>query len=171
MTRPEGERWQLIDGLAIMMTPPNRMHQRISFNLERLLNDTLEAVRPDLFAYGNVGLRIPGVPDFNPQPDVVICSSEADRTYYTERFYLAAEVISPSNSAEMIERKLELYQTHPDNLYCLTVDQDSIHVTLYARDAGWKATHLRHLDDALALPAFSFSATLAEIYAGTPLAR
>lgn len=71
----------------------------------------------------------------------------------------------------MIERKLELYQTHPDNLYCLTVDQDSVHVTLYAREAGWQPTQLRRLDDMLGLPAFGFSATLAQIYAGTPLAR
>lgn len=171
MTRPDEERWQLIDGLAMMMTPPNRLHQRISFNLERLLNDALEGHRPDLFAYAGVGLRIPGLSDFNPQPDVVVCSSQADRTYYTDRFYLTAEVLSPSNSAEMIERKLELYQTHPDNLYCLTVDQDSVHVSLYGREAVWRPTQLRRLEDVLALPAFGLSATLAQIYAGTPLAR
>lgn len=170
MTRPDEERWQLVDGLAMMMTPPNRMHQRIAANLERHLNDALESTRPDLFAYANVGVRIPGVADFNPQPDVVVCSSEADDTYYTEQFFLAAEVISPSNTAELIERKLELYRSHPDNLYCLTIDQDAVHVVLCAGEAGWTRTDLQSLHDTLKLPAFGFEARLANIYKGTPLA-
>ena len=116
MARPDGERWHLIDGLPMMMTPTTRMHQRISYNLERDLNDAIERVRPDLFAYSNIGVRLPGVEDFHPEPDLVVCSSDADMTYYTDRFYLVGEVISPSNTAEMIERKLELYRSHPDNL-------------------------------------------------------
>ena len=70
----------------------------------------------------------------------------------------------------MIERKLELYQSHPDNLYCLTIDQDLVHVTLYARENGWARTDLQSLDGMLRLPAFGFEARLAEIYKGTPLA-
>ena len=171
MTRPDGERWQLVDGLAMMMTPPNRLHQRIAANLERLLNGALEASRPDLFAYGNVGVRIPGVSDFHPQPHVVICSGEADRTYYTETSLLAAEIISPSNPAEMIERKLEFYVSHPDNLYVLTVDQDSLDVVCFAREAGWARQDLRSLDDVLTLPAFGLEARLAEVYRGTPFAQ
>ena len=26
--RPDGERWQLIDGVAVMMPPPTKAHQR-----------------------------------------------------------------------------------------------------------------------------------------------
>ncbi len=59
-TRPDEERWQLVDGLAMMMVPPSFVHQRIVTNFEALLNAALKANRPDLFAYGNVGLRIPG---------------------------------------------------------------------------------------------------------------
>ena len=169
MTRPDEERWQLIDGLAVMMAPPSMLHQRIVGNLERVLNDALANARPDLFAYGSVGLRIPGVEDFHPQPDVVICSSQAGSSYYQERFYLVAEVISPSNTTEMIERKLELYTSSPDNLYCLTLDQDSVHAMLLARETGWTRTELRSLHDVLFLPAFGFEAHLSEIYKGTPL--
>lgn len=170
MSRPEGERWQLVDGLAIMMNPPSKLHQRIVGNFDRLLNDALRERRPELFAYGNMGLRIPGIEDFNPQPDVVICSSQAKRVYYEELFYLVAEVISPSNRTEMIERKLELYQRHAENLYCLTVEQDSVHVVVYPRENGWRPTDFRSLDDVLKLPAFGFETRLAEIYEGTPLA-
>jgi len=169
MTRPDEERWQLVDGLAIMMVPPSFMHQRIADNFKSLLKDALREHRTDLFAFENVGLRIPNVSDFNPQPDVAICRADLAFEYYADRFYLAAEVISPSNTAEMIERKIELYQSHPDNLYCLTISQDSVHVTLFARDDGWARTDLRSLDDVLRLTAFGMEARVAELYKGTPL--
>ncbi len=35
-TRPDEERWQLIDGVAVMMPPPIPAHQRIASNLEGL---------------------------------------------------------------------------------------------------------------------------------------
>jgi Uma2 family endonuclease len=171
MSRPDGERWQLVDGLAMMMVPPSLKHQRIVGNLSRLLNASLLQRSPDLFAYENIGLRVPGAPDFHPQPDIAVCSAEADDSYYQERFLLAAEVISPSNTAEMIDRKLQLYRSHPDNLYCLTIDQDSVHVSIWARENGWAGRDLTALADVLRLSAFGFEAQLAEIYRGTPLAR
>jgi Uma2 family endonuclease len=171
MTRPDEERWQLVDGLAIMMVPPSFIHQRIADNFKSLLNESLKTRRPELFAFENVGLRIPNVSDFNPQPDIAVCRAELAFEYYADRFYLVAEVISPSNRAELIERKVALYQSHPDNLYCLTVDQDSVHVTLFARETGWAQSDLHALDDVLRLPAFGLEARLADIYKGTPLGR
>jgi Uma2 family endonuclease len=171
MRRPDEERWQLLDGLPMMMTPPNKVHQRLARNLERLLDDALSSSRPELLTYREIGVRIPGVRDFNPEPDLAVLLGDATYTYYDDRFFLIAEVISPSNTAEMIERKLALYQSHPDNLYCLTIDQDSAHVSLYARETGWARSDLSSLDDVLRLPAFGFEAKLADIYKGTPLGR
>lgn len=171
MTRPEGERWQLLDGLAMMMTPPSVRHQKIGKRLLRLLDAALDANRPDLLCLYETGLRIPGIDDFNPMPDLIVMRADDDFDRYVDRFFLVAEVISPSNSAELIDRKLELYRGHPDNLYCLTIDQDSVHVTLYAKETGWTKQDFRSLSDTVELRAFGFRATLAEIYAGTPLAR
>jgi Uma2 family endonuclease len=171
MTRPEGERWQLVDGLAMMMVPPSFRHQYLGRNLFSLLNNALAAKRRDLLVFYETGVRIPGTEDFNPQPDLLVVPVGIEFDRYAERFYLVAEIISPSNSAEMIERKLELYRGHPDNLYALAISQDSVHVTLYSREDGWARKELRSLDDVLRLPAFEFQATLADIYKGTPLAR
>ena len=41
-TRPSEERWQLIEGVAIMMPPPTKTHQRIGSNLARMLNNHFE---------------------------------------------------------------------------------------------------------------------------------
>ena len=37
-SRPDEEHWELIEGLPVMMTPPNRRHQKIVYNLEVILN-------------------------------------------------------------------------------------------------------------------------------------
>jgi Uma2 family endonuclease len=167
--RPDGERWQLVDGLAMMMVPASLPHQKISKNLLLLLESALARSRPELEAFYEIGVRVPDVDDFNPEPDLLVIAKDASFGRYADRFFLVAETISPSNTAEMIDRKIELYRSHPDNLYCLTVDQDSVHVTLWARENEWARTDLTSLDDVLALPAFGFQAKLADIYAGTPL--
>ena len=170
-TRPDEERWQLVDGLPMMMTPSTFLHQKIGKNLLLLLDNFFDASRPDLAAYYELGIQIPGVDDFNPTPDVLVIRADAVFERCAESFLLVAEVISPSNTAEMIERKLELYRDHPDNLYCLTVDQDSVHATLFARENDWVRRDFHALDDGLRLPAFDFEATLAEVYKGTTLGR
>jgi Uma2 family endonuclease len=171
MTRPDGERWQLVDGLPMMMTPPTRPHQKIAKNMLFLLEAALGRSRPDLETYYEIGIRIPGIEDFNPEPDLLVVEASAQFDRYADRFFLIGEVTSPSNTAEMIGRKLELYREHPDNLYCLMIDQDSVHVALWSSEQAWRRTDLRSLDDVLRLPAFGFEARLAEIYERTPLAR
>src|SRR5215467_8562769 len=72
-TRPDEERWELIDGVPMMMTPPTKAHQRIASNLERLLNDALVRSAPERAAYQRVGLTLgPIVENYDPEPDVVV---------------------------------------------------------------------------------------------------
>jgi len=169
--RPHGERWQLIDGVPVMMVPPTLVHQRIAGNLERLLNDAFETARPDLFAYREVSLRIPGVEDFNPQPDVAVLSAEASYAYYAERFFLVAEVLSPSNTGALVARKVALYRSHPDALAVLVIDQEAVWADLHLRGAeGWETRELRRAADPIAVPALGFRSTLGDLYRGTPLA-
>src|SRR5262250_2760591 len=71
-TRPDEERWELIDGVPMMMTPPTKAHQRIASNLERLPSDAL-ARTPARAAYQRVGLNLgPVVENYDPEPDVVV---------------------------------------------------------------------------------------------------
>src|SRR5438552_80419 len=77
--RPEEEHWELIDGVAMMMAPPTKSHQRIASNLERLLNDALERHSPALVAYQRVGVNLgPNVQDYDPEPDVTVVEADGD---------------------------------------------------------------------------------------------
>lgn len=64
-SRPEKEKWQLVDGVAQrIVTPPLIAHQGIASSLQFDLNLALRSARPDLWAYCEVGVRVPGRKDF-----------------------------------------------------------------------------------------------------------
>ena len=90
----------------------------------------------------------------------------------TALFLVACDpAVCPSNTTEMIERKLELYKSHPDNLCCLVIDQDAIRVELHVRETSCRKTALTDANDRLRLDAFGLTARVGDLYRGTPLLR
>src|SRR5262249_27176162 len=112
-TRPDEQRWELIDGVPTQRTPPTKAHQRIASNLERLLNDALVGSSPQRAAYQRVGLNLgPVVENYDPEPDVVVIDVEGGSDErYADQFYLIAEVVSASDRPK-IEGKREIYKLH-----------------------------------------------------------
>jgi len=169
-TRPDEERWELIDGVPMMMTPPTQAHQRIASNLERLLNDAL-AHTPERAAYQRVGLNLgPVVENYDPEPDVVIIDvAESLDKRYAERFYFIAEVVSSSDRPK-IEGKREIYKRHETCNCILTIQQDRHEVRLDLRTGNaWTTQVLTRTTDELVLAEFGLRCTLADLYRGTPL--
>ena len=74
--RPRREKWELIDGRPVMMPPPALVHQRISGNLEALLNARFVLIKPEWRADREIGLLIPQDQKFNPEPDVTVIDAE-----------------------------------------------------------------------------------------------
>jgi Uma2 family endonuclease len=169
-TRPDDERWELIDGVAVLQDRPTLVHQRIAKNLMRLLDDGLERVRPDLTTLQEVGLLVPGFEGvFRPECDVAVLPERADYESYSRSYFLAAEVLSDSNSAKHIAQKRKRYLRHPDNLYVLVIQQYSIAVDVWARRTGWRRERLERPESALTMPEFDFSHSISALYRGTPL--
>jgi Uma2 family endonuclease len=170
-SRPEEERWQLIDGVAMMMPPPTRIHQLIASNLAFELNLHLRAERPELCALQEVGLTVPQAELFRPEADVAVVDLVGGYESYIDKFYCVAEVLSDSNTDKDIAVKRQRYLQHPDNLYFLLIEQRRVRAELFARAAGWQPATLEGLDADLELPAFGFAVKLGALYRGTPLAR
>ena len=171
--RPDKERWELIDGVAMMMAPPTLAHQRIASNLERLLLDALETHAPALTAFQAIGVNVgPAIENYDPEPDVVVTDSsveEAQDECYADRFYLAAEIVS-SNERVDIDRKRSIYKLHDACSCILTVQQDRFEVQIDLRtETGWSEQVLMQADDILAIPAFGLRCSVADLYRGTPL--
>jgi Uma2 family endonuclease len=169
--RPDEERWELIDGVPMMMAPPTFVHQRIASNLERLLNDALEIHRPARAAYQRGGLNLKrAVSNYDPEPDVVVVDVVlAPDQHYVDRFYLAAEVVSESDKNTLVGKR-EIYKLHQHCLCLLTAQQDRCHVRIDTRTpSGWQVKLLAKPADILALPEFGLSCRVGDLYKGTPL--
>ena len=168
-TRPHGEHWELIEGVAVMMAPATYAHQRIAYNLCMLLNGAFAAHELDLFAYFDVGVRTTGVKNFQPQPDVVVVSGVAGYNLYSEHYQLVAEVLSPSNARREIGMKLRHYRVAPDNLYAVVIEPREILVEIHAKSRDWQPLILTQADDLMEIAEFGLSCRVGDLYRGTPL--
>jgi Uma2 family endonuclease len=168
--RPDEEHWELINGVAMMMAPATRAHQRIGSNLETLLNDALQNHSPTLVAYQRLGVNIgPDVQDYDPEPDVTVVDVEGEDERYSDRFYLAAEIVSSSDRTR-VESKREIYKLHEFCTCILTVQQKHFEVRVDLRtDAGWTEQILRKPEDLLVLSDFGLRCKLSDLYRGTRL--
>jgi Uma2 family endonuclease len=168
-SRPDEEHWELIEGMPMMMTPPNRRHQRIASNLESLLNAALKRQHPGFAAYQNIGVNIVSTVPYDPEPDAaVIREDENPDPRYAERFYLAAEVLSDSGT-DVIEGKRDIYRAHPSCTCILQVRQDRPEIIVDRRTGdGWASQVLNSADE-LALPEFGLVCSVSDVYRDTPL--
>jgi Uma2 family endonuclease len=170
--RPKEEKWELIDGVPMMMPPPTLVHQRIAGNLDRLLNMRLEKDRPEWRSDREVGVWLKGDEKFNPEPDVtVIDAVVAVGQIYVTRFYLVAEVLSDSDKRAVLQAKLAYYQQHRHNRCVLLVRQDRVGAEQYdrQRDGTWKRRILAKAEARLAFPDIGSIGRLGDLYKYTPL--
>jgi Uma2 family endonuclease len=170
-SRPEEERWQLIDGVAMMMPPPTVRHQVIAANLAFELNTHFRQHQLNLRAVQETGLMVPDVASFRPEADVAVLDRTADvDTLYADRFYLVAEILSESNTDKDIAAKARRSIQHPQNLYFLLIDQKQVRVEVHARTTSWEPVAPEALDAVLELSEWGFRMPLPALYDGTPLA-
>jgi Uma2 family endonuclease len=169
-SRPEDERWQLIDGVAMMMPPPTVPHQIIAGNLASALNALFRRLQRKLIAVQEVGLTVPNVASFRPRADMAVLDKPFNlKVPYADRFYLVMEVLSDSSTDKDIAAKSSRYIQHPQNLYYLLADQDEARVNVRARAQGWEPVEVKGLDAVLELPEWGFRMSLADLYDGTAL--
>jgi Uma2 family endonuclease len=167
--RPKEEYWQLVEGIAIMMNPPTQVHQVIGLNLRDLFQKAIELRGLDLLAINESGLRVPGVANFLPRPDVLVIPGIATYEVYADRFVMVAEVLSPSNTKSLIAQKVRRYKQHPGNLYCLVIDSRRTWLQMHSRRSDWGLVTLDNPADILELPEFGLRCTVGELYRRTPL--
>jgi Uma2 family endonuclease len=168
-SRPDEEHWELIEGVPMMSTRPNRRHQRIASNLEKLLNAALKRHNPVLAAYQDIGVNIDSTVPYDPEPGVtVIREDENPDPRYAERFYLVAEILSESDKG-IIESKRDIYRAHPSCTCILLIRQDRLEITVDSRAGdGWRSQML-HGTDELVLPEFGLMCPVRDVYQDTPL--
>jgi len=168
-TRPGKEHWELIEGVAVLMTPASIAQRRIAHNLSELLNREFETRNLDLFAYIGTAVRVENNKHFQSQPDVVVIPGVASYDRYSEKFRLVGEIMSSTNTRREIDLKLRRYREAPDNLYAVVIEPREFLVEVYARRENWKPKVLRQPDDIIEMPEFGLRCRVVDIYRRTPL--
>ncbi len=180
-SRPDEERWELIGGFPMMMAPPTIRHQRIASNLERLLNDVLRVQRPAWRADREIGLVLEASGYYRPEPEIAVVDTNIDEEEtYAKRFYLIAEVISPSDETaydnsdkSLMDIKLGFYKSHEHNRCIMVVRQDRVEVGLHVRrpDGTWpdEPVGLTSADDVIAIDGIGPVCAVGDLYLGTSL--
>lgn len=170
-TRPDNEKWELIDGEPLLQASPSGTHHRILKNLIVLLA-TAERAQPGSWeAIPGIGVRVSATN--LPEPDVMILPAESigrDPYGREARDVIATfEILSPSTAERDLHWKRAAYTSLPLLTHYVVIAQDAVDVVVFAREAGFKEHRIRSLSGSIEMPALGISLALAEIYRDTGL--
>ncbi len=169
-TRPDGERWELIDGVPVMNAAPTQWHQRIAINIATALDAAKIAQNATWTAFLGVGTHVPISPNSLPQPDVYVQEAEGLNTSETDDALVIFEILSRSNNkADQAWRK-RVYASVPNCQHYVTVATKKAEVVLFDRSNGWKGETLIGLDATLELKTIQALLPLRNLYRWTPIA-
>ena len=148
LTWGESENIEIIDGEAVMMAPPTRIHQEISGELFRQLANFLEGKKCKVYA-APFAVRLfekdgdtPEDVDTMVEPDIsVVCDHDKlDKHGCKGAPDLVVEVLSPSTQRHDRLVKLDLYQRAGVREYWI-VDPDSSTVQVFMLKDGYLHPH------------------------------
>jgi Uma2 family endonuclease len=168
-TRPDGERWELIEGVAVMNPSPVEHHQMVASNIVAYLIAHKKLSGASWFPMLGVGTRVPVSPNSLPQPDVFVKEAASTDRSVTDDALVLFEVLSRSNTKADQAWRRKVYASVPNCQHYVTVSLKSAEVYCYDRDTGWKKRSVGGLTSCVALPALGLSIPLADIYRWTPL--
>jgi Uma2 family endonuclease len=169
-TRPDEERWELIEGVAIMNPSPIDDHQTVVANIVTALMVHKRQAGASWLPMPGIGTRVPISPRSLPQPDVLVKQAVNTGSPVTDDALVLFEVLSRSNTKADQAWRRKVYASVPNCLHYVTVSLKAVEVVAYDRNAGWERRLRTSLRDSLDLPALGLSIPLADIYLDTACA-
>ena len=170
IARPDGQKWELIEGRIVVQDSPTDWHQRIAGNIVRLLDNECMRLGAIWTPILGIGLQLPSAPNSLPEPDVMVKEHPLTGARNTDDGLVLFEIHSESNRPKDKRWKRENYPSVPNCQHFVTLEQDRPLVVRHDRADGWQGTRLERLDEALELAALGVSLPLRAIYWRTPVA-
>jgi Uma2 family endonuclease len=171
-TRPDDEKWELIDGEPVLNASPARLHQRLVKNLLVLLDRLEQQATRSWEAIPGIGVRLSNTK--RPEPDVMVRPQSAPTTDPMGRdcddVIIAFEVLSPSTRGRDLRWKRGAYAELPSLTHYIVIAQDAVDVVVFARDAHYAERRLRSARDVVEIPELGIFLNLSDIYRGIGLA-
>lgn len=162
-TRPDEERWELIDGEAVLNPSPAWDHQRVLLNLFVELGILARQSRSWEVLPG-IGVRLSNtrlpIPDLLIRPALRIAGSVCDD------IIAAVEVLSPSSRSRDLKWKREAYAILPSLQHYVVLTPDKVDIRCFDREAGWAERRLQSAGQHLDFSAIAVSLPIASLYQG-----
>jgi Uma2 family endonuclease len=136
-TRPEEERWELIEGVAIMNAAPIEHHQVVVSNIVAYLMSHKRRTGVGWLPMVGVGTRVPASPHSLPQPDVFVKEGAATDLPVTEDALVLFEVLSRSNTKGDQAWRRRVYASVPNCQHYVTVSLKGVEVVAYMTKPKW----------------------------------
>lgn len=168
-SRPDGEKWELIEGKACMSPSPTDWHQRVVLNITTALDASKLAMDASWTVLLGIGTRVPISPNSLHQPDAFVIEGALRGTHVTDDALVIFEVLSNSNTKSDQAWRRRVYASVPNCRHYVTISGTTAEVTRYDRSNGWQGTPLTGLAAELDLPAIEVTIPLAAIYRWTPI--
>ncbi len=169
-TRPDGEKWELIEGEPVLNASPSPVHQWIARNVIVALTVREREIGASWAALYDIGVRVSDKD--RPEPDVLVYPSEIrrpDGRRDRDDVLVVFEVLSPSTEKRDLGWKRKAYPSLRSLTHYVAISQDAVDVKVFARDDGFEERRLQSMDDVIELPSLGISLPLAEIYRDTGL--
>jgi Uma2 family endonuclease len=170
-TRPDEERWELIEGEPVLNPSPIDYHQMVVTNIVAFLVRMKVETAASWFPLIGTGTRVPASANSLPQPDIMVKQHELSGTPVSDDAFVLFEVLSRSNTKADQAWRRRVYASVPNCRHYVTIALKVVEVDAYDRDNGWSRRSLTDLADDLVLPALDLSMPLADIYRWTPLGQ
>ena len=170
-TRPDEEKWELIEGEPILNAASSPMHQFIVRNVVVALTIREREFKAPWAVLPGLGLRVSNTD--RPEPDVIVIPSDhlslSPRERHTSRVIVAFEILSPLTEGRDLRWKRTAYTSLPSLTHYIVIAQDAVEVIVFARDAGFAEERIRSVGKAIELRSLGISLPVAEIYRDTRL--
>jgi Uma2 family endonuclease len=170
-TRPEEERWELIEGVPVLTPSPIDFHQIIVTNIVAFLVRWKIETKASWLPLIGTGTRVPVSVHSLPQPDVMVKERPPTGSAVSDDGLVLFEVLSKSNTKADQAWRRRVYASVPNCQHYVTVSLRGVEVVAYDRAGNWRPRTAASLAEALELPALDLAIPLADIYRWTPLGQ
>jgi Uma2 family endonuclease len=171
-TRPDDEKWELIEGEPILNAAPSPIHQLIIRNVVVALTNRERELNAPWMVLPGLGVRVSDTS--RPEPDVLVVPSDHRSIDPWKRdvsnMIVAFEVLSPSTEGRDLRWKRTAYTGLPSLTHYIAIAQDTVEVLVFARDEDFAEKRIRSIDKVIALRSLGISLPVSEIYRDTGLA-
>jgi Uma2 family endonuclease len=166
-TRPDEEKWELVEGEPVLNASASRLHQKILSNILLSLATRARDAAAGWEVLPGIGVRVSDVSI--PVPDLLIRPNDDLQGAECDDILVAFEILSSSTANRDLRWKRKAYAALPSLWQYVVVAQDAVEVVSYDRRNDFAERRFETADAELDLPVIGARLALRDIYRDTGL--